>query len=562
MCYGEIMIKTPKFFHDFLRHEFVPGVNIRELTSYNDISFWWFSDTLFYNTIVKLSKGESNKFRLQKIFVTKFYRYFGIYAAAVFDLVLMIVMKIFAFIGSNLNKSRNNSKNDITIVMTTQDAKWRYLNNINDFNSRKSDVFFSSIIDKLKGEVKFIGTYPISGYNIFRGFETFLEKIFFWDVIYSPYNKYWSVSVWKEEYLAYKHFNEVWKSVKYDDISEMCSKYNLPVKLVMDELDFYFHVLFPLEAKYLALIKRMIKYDCPDLFLVINEYGWRERPIIVAAELYQVPTLAIQHGVIHPFHRGYIYDEGEISVDGQINSVNCPIPDMTALYGEYHRDLLTKESSYPRERVVVTGQPRYDNLPILMMDSSIEAIKSKYSLCDDGVKNILWTTQCHGLTINENIDNFNAVFSAIMGLNNVNLIIKQHPREGDEYTDLIKEYLKNYSIRVTLCPKDSNSLELLCVCDLIITKSSTTGLEGVAFDKPLIVLNLSEDPDPVDYVDQGVAIGVYDASDLKSAIMLLLNDDSILKTNRPQYIKRNLYAIDGQATERVTQIAMEMIKKK
>jgi len=553
--------KGIKFFHEFLKHEFTPGVNICKLTSYDDVSFWWFADNLFYNTAVKLSKGDSFRSRYSKKVTTLYYRSIGIYVDAILDSILAITMLIFNFIWHHLNKSRKNSKSNITIVMTTKDGKWSNLDDGNLLNSRRSDTFFHPIIETLKDEVKLIGTYPISVSNIFLGFKTFLEKIFFWDVEYCPYNMYWSINVWKEEYLAYKHFNDAWNRLKLDDIAELCSKHNLPSNLVIDELDFYFHVLFPLEAKYLALIRNMVKHEHPDLFLVINEYGWRERPLIVTAKVGLIPTLAIQHGVIHPFHRGYIYDKNEISTDGQTHSLYCPIPDMTALYGEYHRDLLTKTSSYPPDHVTVTGQPRYDILSILIKEGSLEAITSKY-FQNNGFINILWTTQCHGLTIKENIQNFNAVFSAVAELDNVNLVIKQHPGEGDIYTDLINKSLKNYSINVQICPTDSNTLELLYACDLVITKSSTTGLEGVALNKPLIILNLSGDPDPVDYVDQGVAVGVYDADDLKNAILLLLNDDSMLAKNRKRFIERNLCAVDGRATERVIQCVKSMIKRK
>lgn len=555
------MIKGTKFFHEFLRHEFVPGANICKLTGYNDISFWWFADNLFYNVAVSLSKGDCLKARYYKKVSTVYYKSIGIYADIILDSILVIILWIFNSVWHILNKSGSSSKNNVKIMITTGDGRWRSLDYGNSLNSKKSDVFFHPIIEKLKDEVKVVGTYPISIPNVFVGLKTFLEKIFFWDVEYCPYNMYWSINVWKEEYLAHKHFNNVWDTIKLDDITKMCNKHNLPSDLVIDELDFYFHVLFPLEAKYLALIRRMIKHKNPDLFLVINEYNWRERPLIIAAKAELVPTLAMQHGVIHPFHRGYIYDNNEISGENQTHLPYCPIPDMTALYGEYHKDLLTKTSSYPQDRVTVTGQPRYDILSILMKEVSSEAIRAKYFQNNDFI-NILWTTQCHGLTIEENIQNFNAVFSAVAELDNVNLIIKQHPGEGNKYTDLINESLKNYSINVQICPKDSNILELLYACDLVITKSSTTGLEGVALNKPLIILNLSGDPDPVDYVDQGVALGVYDADDLKSTILLLLNDDSILAKNRKRFVERNLYAVDGQATERVIQCAISMIKRK
>jgi len=76
-------------------------------------------------------------------------------------------------------------------------------------------------------------------------------------------------------------------------------------------------------------------------------------------------------------------------------------------------------------------------------------------------------------------------------------------------------------------------------------------MEAVALKKPLIVLNLSRKPDLVEYVKEGVAIGIYDKDDLKITIEKLLKDDINLVKNRDGYVKKYLYKIDGKATERI-----------
>jgi glycosyltransferase involved in cell wall biosynthesis len=85
-------------------------------------------------------------------------------------------------------------------------------------------------------------------------------------------------------------------------------------------------------------------------------------------------------------------------------------------------------------------------------------------------------------------------------------------------------------------------------------------MEAVALNKPVIILNLSGEPDVVDYVEQGVALGVYKEGELKPTIEKLLKDDSELAKNRKKYIEKYLYKIDGKATERVVKLIEEMIK--
>ena len=49
----------------------------------------------------------------------------------------------------------------------------------------------------------------------------------------------------------------------------------------------------------------------------------------------------------------------------------------------------------------------------------------------------------------------------------------------------------------------------------MLTKDSTTAMEAIALNKPVIVLNLGGEPDVVDYVEHCVALGVYKEEDLE-----------------------------------------------
>ena len=136
--------------------------------------------------------------------------------------------------------------------------------------------------------------------------------------------------------------------------------------------------------------------------------------------------------------------------------------------------------------------------------------------------------------------------------------------EGERYTKMIKGYLNKYNLEMNavITPKSSDTYEQLFVCDLMITRHSTTAVEAVALNKSVIILNLSGEPDPVEYVKEGVALGVYKEADLKPAIEKLLKDDSELAKNRKSYIEKHLYKIDGKATERAVNLIEEMIKER
>jgi hypothetical protein len=436
------------------------------------------------------------------------------------------------------------------VYFIAQDLEWKLIRDYETNKSRKSDAFFDSIINKIRGKCVPVGVYPL-GISI-SGLRVFFDRLRSGYAPYAPFDIYSSMDVVKKEREASNHFNQLWRDLANDGkFRKLCVRNEEDLyPEIKTELEFYFRMLYPRFVKHIEMGKQMIENEKPHLILLTNEYGEFEHTLVVAARLKGVPTLAVQHGVITPTHCGYIFEKE--------NKGKVILPDMTCVYGQYHYDLLTKESIYGPEQVVVTGQPRYDILYYADKIYSKEKFLARYKVTPDhGI--LLWTTQCHGLSDEENARNFTTVFGVMQNNKNVTLLIKQHPGEGERYTKIIEDYLAKYKTDAILVPKNSDTYEQLFFCDLLMTKSSTTAMEAVALNKPIIVLNLSGEPDAVDYVEQGVALGVYKEDDLKPSIEKLLKDPSELAKNRDKYIERYLYKIDGKATERVAQVIKRMM---
>jgi hypothetical protein len=232
--------------------------------------------------------------------------------------------------------------------------------------------------------------------------------------------------------------------------------------------------------------------------------------------------------------------------------------DCSFVHGENYRKFSRFRTRFGD--VIVTGQPRYDIVYDANSVYSKESFCRRYNIKSDN-KIILWATQCQYSSIEENTKSFEAVFGTMQKLKGTTLIVKQHPAEDEEYTKIMSEYIHNYGIDALITPKNSDTLEQIFISDLMITRVSTAAIEAVAMNKPVIVLNLSGEPDPVEYVKEGVAYGVYNRDDLKPAILKLLEEDSLSKS-REQYIKKYLYKIDGKATERVVDIIKDLIEIK
>lgn len=238
--------------------------------------------------------------------------------------------------------------------------------------------------------------------------------------------------------------------------------------------------------------------------------------------------------------------------------LNEYISDFFLVSGSKYKEM--KENSKDYKNIIITGQPRYDILYYRKRQFNKETILRSYNISRDQ-KIVLWATECHSLDDEENIQNFEAIFEAIQALKNVKLIIKQHPAEEIKYTNQIKTYSKYYNVEVVIVPNCSDIFELLFICDVMIAKASTVVREAIALGKRVIILNLSEKPDILEYVEEKVATGVYNKDELKSAIENQLKEDKSLNDVKESYISRYLYKIDGKASERIIQVIKSIINE-
>lgn len=286
-------------------------------------------------------------------------------------------------------------------------------------------------------------------------------------------------------------------------------------------------------------IDRLIALNDPQV-IVSNDDCLYTKPVGIDAEFIVLQSARmVEYG---EECRSYIFKEPIL------------LPDYFLASGHVFAEV--KERFGVAKNVIVTGLPRYDILGIAGDVYSKSEFRERYGIDPDS-KIVLWSTQCHVLSAKENVENFSAVFGAIRNLEGVTLVIKQHPAEGDDYRHEVERHIKEMGVKAVLMPKDSDTYEQLFACDLMITRHSTTAMEAVALGKPVIILNLSGDPDPVEYVEEGVALGIYESGELKLAIERLLRDDSELASNRKRYIENYLYKIDGKATERVIEIIIK-----
>jgi glycosyltransferase involved in cell wall biosynthesis len=417
----------------------------------------------------------------------------------------------------------------------------------------KEDIILGPIIRQLKkdknNEILLVDTDPFPNFR----FNFLFEKN------YKHIEGYLTKEIKKKIVNETKQFSKKWNELKHEKsfIKSLVYK-NIPLfDLLGDKFSELFHRRLIEAVKYIEMMKQVVKVENPNIIVIVDEYGLYGRAAIIAGKLNNVPTLAIQHGVFTPKELGYSHYRDEIFTDKFINLNYCPIPDKTAVSSEYYKNILFNSGSYPKNGVVVTGQPKYDVLAYANKIFKKKKIFKQFGI-DYQKKIIVLATQPYPKHENELL--LRSVFTGIKKLLDTHLIIKIHPNEYDK--SFHQRIAREVGVNVVIV-KDINLYELLYACDLMMTVDSTAAIEAMILGKPVITVTLPGSSFVVSYAESGATFGVYKPEDISSAIVKVLNNRQIRKklhSNMKRFVYNHAYKIDGNASKRIVNLIKELIR--
>ena len=243
-----------------------------------------------------------------------------------------------------------------------------------------------------------------------------------------------------------------------------------------------------------------------------------------------IPFVEIQHGLYSPE-----------------KLMACPIADKIFIWGEAMKGALIGAGA-TEDQLEVTGSPLYDSL--------IDRF-NEHSPNLNSTKTLLFATQ--PLPGDINIQIITEIASFLENNNAITLIVKPHPSENTSYYENSLRDFTNDHIIV----KDSKDdfTDLLLDANVLITISSTVGIEAAILDKPMICVNLTGEKSV--YVSNGVALEVKDLKELTTVIEKVLNDVNVIKKLskcRKKFVHDYAYLKDGKASERIADAIVKMIE--
>lgn len=332
-------------------------------------------------------------------------------------------------------------------------------------------------------------------------------------------------------------------------------------------------VLFFLSARFEA--QRLISYYQPKLVILANDIGVIEQAIITTANNIRIPTLLVQDGIL----QSAPYEENDIDWSGKkmskVKQIIRQIAGLNklgvyglggckkfAVMGAYTEKLL-RNKGVPANRIVITGQPRFDDLihqkeVLHINEIARNAFAGKWDL-DISKKWFLyvsqplvryrrWTKAEWGYFEEILYEGFNMLSSEIQ------MVLKLHP------SDVIEPY-QNLLTRLPSARLvgEPNISSVLPYVDGAIVYTSTVSLEALILGKPVIHLASIDSPDHYGLVQSGaltrVTTGVALAEEFKK---ILSTEPKTTSMNAEKALLEHVGPMDGKATERVARLALQI----
>lgn len=319
--------------------------------------------------------------------------------------------------------------------------------------------------------------------------------------------------------------------------------------LIEPRLDYVFLQLFPDAVRRIETTKRFVDKEKVKLFLFHDDALHERKTVATVARNLGIESLVIQHGVLgHP--------------------IDClPLrADRIAVWGEGMADWFIRHG-ISAKRVPVTGCPRFDRY-FAKPKRSREEVCKRLNIDPSTQKVVLalqWSSR-RSLLANivpddqDIVELSQFVFECVREVAMTKLIIKFAPR--DRRAKIYMEILKDSSGDEITFVTDTDPFDVLTVCDVLVTFSSTMALEAMILGKPAIIINFRGKNLYNPYTELGKPLIVRTKEELNHCFAHLFRDKQAKGNLKKveEFAYRYAHIPDGQASRRVAELIEAQLK--
>lgn len=300
----------------------------------------------------------------------------------------------------------------------------------------------------------------------------------------------------------------------------------------------------PQAYEHYQLARAVFKAYQAQIVITASDNHYMDMLFVHAAEREGHCSLAIQHGMIN------LPDAGSLPVRAT----------QLAVMGDAVKEWMVDYGAKP-ERIVVTGQPRFD---VLTQPPAVDRapLLTELDLQPEAPTWLIAPEPHWGLWMRQ------VLFDALDALPDAQAVLRVHPFDNlPDYQKALKTY-PNLSNRVRLS-RAYDVPSSLNACDVLVLGRSTLGLEALLCDKPLIVVRPPDKagrnlpPYLRDYLDTVNYLCAQNSGELVQAWHALQQVETAVQVQRVKewIVQRYACGRDGQSARRVLEVARRLTRE-
>ena len=344
-----------------------------------------------------------------------------------------------------------------------------------------------------------------------KNLQNIIEKIFKDD---SSFEKLFSV-----------HKFSFWSSIK-DQFRDICTS------------------RFQESTERLFLFKKLFSTFDIDTIFVWVEVGQEEKECILMGKFFSIKSVMLQHGRYQTskkwdkFARFLAYFSSSLLTDKQI------------IWGEITKQYALSHN-HSSNNVLIGGSPRHDKF--FNLSSRKNKKTGKILLATTGTMYIS-ADSCTTGSQTKYDEYFKEVYRIVKSLPEKKLVVKPHP--GPLLTKYVENLVNEIDPSITVI-RNTDLHELINECEVLITfNNSTTALEAISLNKPVISLQTESWANEDDIAQAGAVVSISNIKDCEKEIKKILFDTLFRKQqmDKGSNFLRKYMSNPGKASKSVAEI--------
>jgi hypothetical protein len=266
--------------------------------------------------------------------------------------------------------------------------------------------------------------------------------------------------------------------------------------------------------------RRALDFLRPRCLYVMDAYDLWALALVVAARDAGVRSVEVQHGIIEKNHSGYLHLDSEIAPDRNQRSPYSPIADVIVVHGEGAREALIEQGHFPPDTIHVTGSPNIAAARNRQGDQ--RAIRARLGLTEDTVVVLYFGAPQHVHPVD--VEHLRTFLDCCRSMHRIKPVLRPHPSDQGG-PGRYRAAAMAAGIEAPVLT-EADPFELILAADVVISYNSTTALDAMALERPVIQINMSGLPDLFRFVDDGGAVSARNVGELRAALLTLSSPEA------------------------------------